>query len=203
MTEPSGPSWVSLDFGAREVVGVDIDPNLVTKAQSLLALRSSRRRPPTEDAERLVDYFPLSAVLRYGHIPAPAPSPSSWPRVNFIAADWVLSNNPAVAGPYDFILALNVIKWIHLEHLDAGVATFFRRCNASLASGGYLVIELQTWDSYEKAVRSNAAPHFAENLARLKYQPEISFPKLLQDEGFNLCATSTQLRRQINIYRKA
>jgi 7SK snRNA methylphosphate capping enzyme len=159
-------------------------------------------RPATEQSPRIVDYFPMSAVLRNNHIPASAPSPSSWPRVNFVAADWVVSTNPAIVGPYDFILALNVIKWIHLEHLDAGVATFFRKCNASLASGGYLIIELQTWDSYTKAVRPNAAPHFVENLAKLKYRPETSFPKLLQEEGFNLCATSAQLRRQINIYRK-
>lgn len=184
-------------------MGVDIDPDLVIKAQHLLALRSSRMRPSSAAGEPIVDYFPMSAVLRNPHIPASAPSPSSCPRVNFIAADWVVSTDPAIAGPYDFILALNVIKWIHLEHLDAGVATFFQRCNASLATGGYLVIELQTWDSYQKAVLPNAAPHFAANLAKLKYRPETSFPELLRDQGFNLCATSAQLRRQINIYRKA
>jgi 7SK snRNA methylphosphate capping enzyme len=177
----------------------------VTKAQHLLALRSSRLRP-SNDAHAsapIIDYFPMSAVLRNPLIPASAPSRSSVPRVNFIAADWVVSTDPAIAGPYDFILALNVLKWIHLEHLDAGVATFFQKCSAALATGGYLVIELQTWDSYQKAVRSNAAPHFAANLASLKYRPETSFPELLLHHGFNLCATSTQLRRQINIYRKA
>lgn len=145
----------------------------------------------------------MSAVLSNSPIPARAPSRSSWPRVNFIAADWVESNHPAVTGPYDCILALSVIKWIHLEHLDAGVATFFRKCNAALATGGYLVLELQLWDSYQRAVRPGVAPHFAANLAKLRYRPETSFPQLLQEQGFNLCATSTKLRRPIHIYRKA
>jgi 7SK snRNA methylphosphate capping enzyme len=175
----------------------------VTKAHQLLALRGSRLRPPTETEKPVVDYFPMSVVLSNPRVPASAPSRSSWPRVNFISADWVASTDPAIAGPYDFILALNVIKWIHLEHLDAGVATFFRKCKDSLATGGYLVIELQPWESYQRAVRSDAAPHFAANLAKLKYRPETSFAELLQDHGFNLCATSNDLPRQINIYRKS
>ncbi|KAJ4294025.1 hypothetical protein N0V90_007714 [Kalmusia sp. IMI 367209] len=185
---------------AREVVGVDIDPELVSKAGELLSLRRSRVRPSSEPSERLVDYFPMSAVLRHGHLPASA---CHWPRVNFIAADWLVSTDPALAGPYDVILALSVIKWIHLEHLDEGLVTFFHKCQTSLASGGYLILESQNWDSYEKAVRPNAAPHFAKNLESLKYRPETSFTKLLQDEGLNLCATSDQLRRPIHIYRKA
>lgn len=172
----------------------------MSKARELLALRASRVRPPIPQRDPAVDYFPMSAVLQYGHRP---PSSSSWPRVNFIAADWVLSTNPALSGPYHAILALSVIKWVHLEHLDEGVVAFFRKCHASLASGGYLVIELQPWDSYKNAVRPGVAPHFAENLTKLKYRPETSFTRLLHDEGLNLCATFDQLRRQINIYRKA
>ncbi|KAF2634617.1 hypothetical protein P280DRAFT_523917 [Massarina eburnea CBS 473.64] len=195
---------LAFDFGALEVVGVDIDPQLVKKADDLLALRSSRVRPEqSEVGGPDVDYFPMSAVLLYGRKPVSAPSASSWPRVSFIAEDWLSSANPATEGPYTRILALNVIKWLHLEHLDHGLVAFFRKCSASLASGGYLVIQLQPWDSYEKAVRPNKAPHFAGNLAQLKYRPETSFAKLLQDEGLTLHASSSQLRRRIDIYRKS
>ncbi|KAF1961970.1 hypothetical protein CC80DRAFT_463544 [Byssothecium circinans] len=194
---------LAFDFGAQEVVGVEIDPQLVNKAQALLALRSSRLRPSqTEGSAPEVDFFPVSAVLSYGHNPASAPSPSSWPRVSFIAADWVSSADPALSGPYDVILALNVLKWIHLKHLDDGLLAFFHKCQESLASSGYLVIQLQTWESYEKAVRPNAAPHFAGNLAKLRYRPETSFTKLLQDVGLDLHLSSSQLRRRIDIYRK-
>ena len=184
-------------------MGVDIDPTLVRKAEHLHSLKASRLRPSSEPSERLVDYYPMSAVLRHGILPQPRQQHPHWPSVKFAAADWVVSNDPVLNGPYDVILALSVIKWIHLEHRDEGLLNFFHKCCTELASGGYLVLEPQGWDSYQKAVRPNAAPHFAKNLESLTYRPETSFTKLLQDEGLNLCATSDQLRRPIYIYRKA
>ncbi|KAF1972405.1 S-adenosyl-L-methionine-dependent methyltransferase [Bimuria novae-zelandiae CBS 107.79] len=196
---------IAFEFDASEVVGVDIDPKLVRKAEELYSLKASRVRPPSEpfERERLLDYYPMSAILRHGRLPASASVASHWPSVKFIAADWVVSTDPATTGPYDAILVLSVIKWIHLEHLDEGLVKFFHKCKTSLASGGYLILEVQGWESYQKAIRSNAAPHFAKNLASLQYRPETSFTKLLQDEGLHLCATSDQLRRPIAIYRKA
>ena len=202
---------IAFYFGARHVVGFEIDHKMVAKAENMLALRRSRLRPPldgtvadADDEPSRVDYFPMSAVLRYGLNPAP-PSLSlpDQSGVKFVAADWPLSTDPALDGPYDIILALNVIKWIHLEHLDDGLVAFFRKCQASLASGGYMIVQLQTWESYEKAVRPNAAPQFAANLGKLQYRPESSFAKLLQDEGLHLYKSTSQLRRRIDIYRKA
>ncbi|KAF1917537.1 Bicoid-interacting protein 3-domain-containing protein [Ampelomyces quisqualis] len=194
---------------AADVTGVDIDPKLVGQAKKLLALRASRTRPPTKGSDRVVDWFPMSAVLRYGYIEpeyktlsgsTPPAAASLWPRVNFFSADWVTDQE--ITGPYDVILALSVIKWIHLEHLDSGLKSFFRKCASSLSNGGYLVIELQTWDSYEKAVRPNKAPHFGSNFAQLQYRPETSFDSLLAEEQLHLCASSNALRRPIKIYRK-
>jgi 7SK snRNA methylphosphate capping enzyme len=202
----------ALNFHAASVTGVDIDPKLVAQAENLLALRSSRVRPPTGHSSHIVDYYPVSAVLTHGYrvepknkassISSPASTTSDWPCVQFVSADWVASADRAISGPYDAILALSVIKWIHLEHLDEGVRTFFRKCAACLRSGGHLVIELQTWDSYEKAVRPNHSPHFSENLKQLVYRPETSFDSLLAEQGLKLCASSIALPRQINIYRK-
>ena len=202
----------ALDFYAASVTGVDIDPKLVAQAGNLLALRSSRVRPPTEHSSHIVDYYPVSAVLTHGYrvepkhkaptISSPASTTSDWPCVQFVSADWVASADRAISGPYDVILALSVIKWIHLEHLDEGVRTFFRKCATCLRSGGHLVIELQTWDSYEKAVRPNHSPHFSGNLKQLVYRPETSFDSLLAEQGLKLCASSTALPRRINIYRK-
>ena len=100
------------------------------------------------------------------------------------------------------ILALSVIKWIHLEHLDEGLRTFFKKCATCLRSGGYLAVELQTWDSYEKAVRPNHSPHFSENLKQLVYRPETSFDGLLEEHGFRLYTSSSELPRRINVYCK-
>jgi len=126
----------------------------------------------------------------------------SWPCVSFHAADWVTSTSQANAGPYHVLLAFSVIKWIHLEHGDAGLCTFFAKCSSSLESGGYLVIELQTWSSYEKAVRPNTAPHFGRNFKSLTYRPETSFDELLANVGLDRCVTSESLPRRINVYRK-
>ncbi|KAJ4337835.1 hypothetical protein N0V87_004390 [Didymella glomerata] len=203
---------LAFDFHAASVTGVDIDPKLVAQAEKLLALRSSRARPPTSGSPHIVDYYPVSAVLTHGYriepkskvsrIPLIAPTTSDWPCVQFVSADWVASADRAISGPYDVILALSVIKWIHLEHLDEGVTIFFRKCALCLQSGGHLVIELQTWESYEKAIRPNHSPHFSENLKQLGYRPETSFDGLLAEQGLRLIASSTDLPRRINVYRK-
>ncbi|KAF2277702.1 Bin3 family protein [Westerdykella ornata] len=202
------------DFAAASVTGVDIDPELVQQAENSFALRASRVRPATSDSERIVDYFPISVVLEHGYRFEPRTNIASqqdselatfpeWPRVSFFSGDWVTSANRATEGPYDVILALSVIKWIHLEHGDDGLVTFFRKCASSLAPGGYLVIELQPWKSYERAVRPGVAPHFMESFRKLKYRPETSFSALLQEHGLHLCNESDALPRRISVYHKA
>lgn len=204
----------AFDFNAASVTGVDIDPNLVGQAEKLYALRASRRWPPTARSASVVDYFPISAVLAHGYRvepqskAAPNASPAlalhddDCPRVHFFAADWALPTARLDPEAYDVILALSVIKWIHLEHGDSGLVAFFARCKSSLRSGGYLVIELQPWDSYLKAVRPNHAPRFKQALDNLKFRPD-SFDKLLQDQDLHLCASSDALPRRINVYQKA
>ena len=97
------------------MTGVDIDSKLVAQAKKLLAIRASRTRPPTKGAERTVDWFPMSAVLKYGYIepdcessrgPKTASADSPWPRVTFSCADWATDQD--CSGPYDVILALSV-----------------------------------------------------------------------------------------------
>ncbi|UPX21286.1 uncharacterized protein EKO05_0011476 [Ascochyta rabiei] len=203
---------VALDFHAASVTGVDIDSKLVAQAESLWALRSSRARPPTGPSQRTVDYYPVSAILTHGYriepkskgsrTPSSVSTASDWPCVQFVSADWLASADRAISGPYDVILALSVIKWIHLEHLDEGLRAFFSKCASCLRSGGFLVIELQAWNSYEKAVRPNHSPHFSENLKQLVYRPETSFDGLLEEHSLRLCASSTDLPRRINVYRK-
>lgn len=134
--------------------------------------------------------------------PSPASALSTRPNVRFLAADWLDPPNHDAVGPYDVILAFSVIKWIHLEHLDDGLLRFFAQCASSITPGGYLVIELQTWDSYQKAIRPNKAPHYGQSFQALQYRPETSFTQLLATQGLSLCATSEMLPRRIDVYRK-
>ncbi|CAN9220676.1 unnamed protein product [Alternaria alternata] len=202
---------LSFDFQAASVTGIDIDPKLIAQAEKLLALRASRAKPPTSGSAPVVDYFPISAVLTHGYRIEPqnkaAHSASTvsaaWPRVTFFSADWAVPSAHDVEESYDVILALSVIKWIHLQHRDAGLVAFFEKCASSLRTGGYLVIELQGWDSYQKAVRPNHSPHFQQALKELELRPETSFDTLLANQGLRLCASSDALPRRISVYRKA
>ncbi|RMZ68018.1 Bicoid-interacting 3 [Pyrenophora seminiperda CCB06] len=205
----------AFDFHAASVTGVDIDPELVGQAETLFALRASRADPLTSALApaHVVDYFPMSAVLTHGYRIEPdqdhgvsrnaSTASARWPRVNFFSADWAVPTAQDVADNYHVILALSVVKWIHLEHADQGLITFFAKCSTSLKSGGHLIIELQGWDSYQKAVRPNHAPHYKQTLDKLELRPETSFDKLLRDQDLHLCASSDALPRRINVYQKA
>ncbi|OCK82974.1 Bin3-domain-containing protein [Lepidopterella palustris CBS 459.81] len=206
---------LALDFDAASVTGVDIDDSLITQARRHLSFRSSRVRPATNDARRVIDYFPISAILDYGHRSqesvgggaieqnsTSAVDPFCWPHVDFVSEDWVVSKNSATSGPFDVILALSVTKWIHLEHLDEGLVAFFRKCFSSLTEGGHLVLEIQPWKSYERAIGPKKSPHFGENLKRLKLRPETSFTELLEQQGLIHYVTSEALPRRMSIYRK-
>lgn len=206
---------LALNFDAASVTGVDIDENLIKQARSHLSFRSSRVRPATHETARATDYFPISAVLQHGHrsqhlvsrdaiaqTSDSAISPFQWPEVTFVCEDWAVSNNPATSGPFHVLLALSVVKWIHLEHLDEGLEAFFKKCASSLVEGGYLVLEIQPWKSYEKAVGPKKSPHFRENLKRIKHRPETSFTELLEQHGLFHFAMSEELPRRISVYRK-
>ena len=187
---------------------MDIDSDLVHEAQAIYRQRMSRVRPASDDAEEVLDYFPISAVKTHGTRPQPffhwpASSLGSSARVNFVWGDFVVSETRALAGPFDVILALSIIKWIHLEHLDEGLVSFFRKCAAALRPGGHLVLELHSGQSYQRAVHK--APHYQENLQQLKYDPDqlhTILSELLPEHGLTLCATSDALSRRINVYHK-
>ncbi|ORY05175.1 Bicoid-interacting protein 3-domain-containing protein [Clohesyomyces aquaticus] len=193
---------LAFEFDAAFVTGVDIDPELVSHAEDLAMLRFSRIRPAANGSEEIVDYYPISAPLTHGYRTGPSPALSKPPRVRFIPADWVVSENPDMTGPYDVILALSVIKWLHLEHLDEGLVSFFHKCSMSLVKGGYLVVEMQPWESYLKAVHHKKAPHFKDHLDKLKFRPETSFSGLLQEQGLVLRVTSDALPRRISVFQK-
>ncbi|KAF2497493.1 hypothetical protein BU16DRAFT_559238 [Lophium mytilinum] len=123
--------------------------------------------------------------------------------VQFIREDWAISKNPETSGPYDVILALSVVKWIHLKHLDAGLEAFFCKCASSLKEGGYFVIEVQSWSSYLTAITPGKTPHFEDALLQLKHRPETSFTELLEQSRLIHVATSEELPRRISVYRKA
>lgn len=92
--------------------------------------------------------------------------------VAFCTSDWVASGSTFDGKGYDVVLAcvlhsrhglicdslflsLSITKWIHLNDGDDGIRAFFARVHAVLRQGGMFVLEVQPWDSYAKARRSN------------------------------------------------
>lgn len=164
---------------------------------------------PTELTHDSMHYFPVSSVLDHGHRPLRQEDDEgervSFPNnVKFVCEDWALHLSSPSNGQrrHDTVLALSVVKWIHLQHLDTGLRRFFTKVNFSLRLGGHFVLEIQPWQSYEKAIKPNKSPHLAENLVRLEIRPEQHFDGLLEELGLAKVATSDALPRRISIYRK-
>ncbi|KAI9762237.1 MAG: hypothetical protein M4579_000560 [Chaenotheca gracillima] len=220
-------NYKTLSFQAASVLGIDADPNLIDQARSHLSFRYSRSQPNSDlSPPAAADYFPISSILEHGHRPWPDDvqsaldrdvdicsvsrdeEPATFPgNVHFQCEDWVegVQGSPASlagnAGSADVILALSVVKWVHLRHLDAGLNKFFLRCSQTLCTGGYLVLEIQPWSSYEKAVRPKKSPQLAANFALLQVKPD-DFPALLDRYGFVSAAVSDELPRRICVYKK-
>lgn len=164
----------------------------------------------TELTRDTMHYFPISSVLDHGHQP-PRQDGSEQGQVffpnnvSFACEDWALhvpSSSSSDQCRYDTVLALSVVKWVHLQHLDTGLRRFFIKCNLSLRLSGHLVLEIQPWQSYERAVKPKKSPQLAENLARLNIRPEEHFNGLLEELGLAMVATSDALPRRISIYQK-
>lgn len=60
-----------------------------------------------------------------------------------------------VTAQYDAVLLLSVLKWIHIHNSDAILPLLFAAINNALSPGGVLVVEVQDWESYEKAAKKN------------------------------------------------
>ncbi|KAI9799055.1 MAG: hypothetical protein M1833_004249 [Piccolia ochrophora] len=196
-------------FQGASLTAADIDEDLIRQAWGHLSFQWSRSKPASPLTLQTANYFPVSAVLDHGHRPQPsnrgnldtARSMSFPDNVYFTCEDWIVSSRDPADDPYDIILALSVLKWIHLHHLDGGVRKFFRKAGACLRSGGLLIIEIQPWTSYEKAIKPKKAPALASNFEKLKLRPD-DFDGLLEAEGFNRVATIDDLPRSVWLYEK-
>lgn len=202
----------------------------MAKAKSHLSFQWSRTGPAGEPC-----FFPVSSVLTHGHRPYP-PRPDAdlststvaaavdtpefpW-NVSFRCEDFATSlardNTAGEHGAYDVVLALSVVKWIHIHGGDAGLRRFFARCAAVLSSpsssssssesvseGGLLVLEPQPWESYERARKK--LPELRASVDELQVRPE-QFPALLKEAGLEpvtvLADGQGGLKRRLEVYRK-
>ncbi|KAL7270388.1 hypothetical protein RUND412_006909 [Rhizina undulata] len=196
---------IALTYSPQTVTGVEIDGELVQKAKSHLSFRYSRTAPEGTAEEDLkgrdvTNYFPISSVMSHGHRPYPH-AEDAFPRnVKFIHWDFASAEVPLEEGGFETVLALSVVKWIHLQNGDEGLKSFFRKVHATLAPHGHFVLEPQDWDSYKKAVKKNRP--LKPSFETLTLTPS-DFKRLIEETGFTLEGTIEDgLRRCIYVYKK-
>ncbi|KAF8067869.1 Bicoid-interacting protein 3-domain-containing protein [Lyophyllum atratum] len=210
--------WVTCEiaqsWGARKVVGVDIDDTLVRAAwrrrrtvwslqepgegpsgaatiESKKRRRESSEAPPRSTMELQPDYFPMSCEHEFGSQPIP-PSDirgrHKFPHnLSFRMADWTTTEIPEDPERYNVVVAFSISKWIHLNGGDEALKLFFQRVYDVLEPGGTFVLEPQAWDTYAKAKRMDEASVMAERLKENAKRLQIrpdDFGSILGHIGF-------------------
>ncbi|KAJ9587551.1 hypothetical protein L9F63_019007, partial [Diploptera punctata] len=158
---------IARDFGARSVVGLDIDRKLIGIARkNVRHYINGADSPPNNDytsgpGERDSKFFPISMPILYGPVDIPGISHGQSPsaskkfphNVTFVQGNYVLDSDTLLATEqpqFDVILCLSVTKWVHLNWGDAGLKQAFKRMYCQLRPGGHLILEAQAWESYKR-----------------------------------------------------
>ncbi|CAE6460397.1 unnamed protein product [Rhizoctonia solani] len=200
--------WVTCEIASRyegqEVVGVDIDAELVSRAwrhrREVWSLQSPRATPktasintPEEQPDQAGNnvYFPECFPSLFGPVPIP-PHPAFPNNVSFHRSDWGGQGCEADQLGYNVVVAFSVSKWVHVHGGDEGIKRFFLRVRdvlaicATDASPGIFVLEAQPWSGYHNAMRKANLHRLKEQkpLENLKLDPS-DFPSVLSELGFS------------------
>ena len=168
----------ALHFSAASATGIDLDPALIVSAKSHLSFVYSRLEPELHPEGRPREvYFPVSAVQKHGQVPYPLHTEEFPRNVRFEDADVLQYGGEGV----DVVLMLSVLKWVHLWGGDEGLMKVLGKVEGWLEGGGWLVLEVQEWASYEKAVKKN--PALRGRAESLGIRPE-GLGELLEGRGW-------------------
>jgi len=223
---------VARDFGAKSVVGLDIDHKLIniarknvqyyindsTRFSSHLELnsqlnnyKSSTNIPSNSDKSQ--QSFPTSLSVLYGPITLPCVAKSGrFPHnVSFIQGNYVLEYDSMLSMEtckFDVILCLSITKWLHLNWGDDGLKRSFKRMYQQLTSDGVLVLEAQPWKSYGR--RKSLTATIWRNYNNIQLRPAMFTEYLLNEVGFSKCETlvlpnnsSKGFQRPLKLYFKS
>ena len=197
---------VARDFTPLFIQGVDIDPELISRAK------------------RAVKW---SLLPRGAHVSPP--EVGKFPQnINFKAENYVPSCDtfldtytPDVS--YDVILCLSVTKWVHLNWGDQGIKRMFKRSVVvvvyyylftcvlriymDLCPTGVLVLEAQGYSGYAK--RAKLSPHMRDHFRAITLRPSLFREHLTTETGFRtreLLGTPPHsargFQRDLELYRK-
>jgi len=169
---------VAHKYGARRVVGVDVDADLIDSAIAKLGADREHSDHGCIVEFRAEDF--LSSPLR----------------------------RPPTLQPerFDIILCLSVTKWVHFAKGDEGIRKLFRRILRRLRPGGLFVLEPQNWASYKK--KRHITREIRQTVAGIEMRPEMfgDFLAELGFECAGVIEPaehgSKGFRRPLHLYRK-
>ncbi|KAG8689698.1 hypothetical protein FRC08_010814 [Ceratobasidium sp. 394] len=198
---------IARDHAAQEVIGVDIDGELIGRAwrhrRDVWSLQAPPKTPSAKASNGSTDpddaeidfpndtnnsYFPECFSSLFGPIPISTQNTSFPNNVSFYTSDWANQGCPADETGYDVIIAFSVSKWIHIHGGDEGLKSFFTRVRdvlrvrATDTSPGVFILEAQPWSGYHSAMRKAGIRSSKEN--KITINPE-DFTTLLTKLGFS------------------
>ncbi|KAJ1302145.1 hypothetical protein OPQ81_000973 [Rhizoctonia solani] len=202
--------WVTCEiasqYEAQEVIGVDIDAELVSRAwrhrREVWSLQFPRTtsRPTPFDKEKEEypgyqengTYFPECFPSLFGPVPIPSQHSAFPNNVSFHQSDWANQGCTTDEPGYNVVVAFSVSKWIHVHGGDEGIKRFFSRVRDVLATcatdtlPGIFVLEAQPWSGYHSAMRKANLhrPTEQRTLENLKLNPD-DFSCVLSELGFS------------------
>ncbi|XP_045473128.1 7SK snRNA methylphosphate capping enzyme bin3-like isoform X2 [Harmonia axyridis] len=197
---------VARDFGAKTVIGIDIDDKLISIARKNIKHYVKSVNSPRADELLAQEEQKCSSFEDYSKNRG-FPKNVTFKRCNYLLDDDSLL---ALEQPqYDTILCLSVTKWIHLNWGDNGLKQAFRRMYAQLRPGGKLILEPQNWPSYkgkkkltETIFRNyNSIEFFPNKFTEYLLSPAVGFAKS-EILGYPQCPAKG-FRRPIQLFTKS
>ncbi|GAA5817852.1 hypothetical protein MFLAVUS_011412 [Mucor flavus] len=171
------------------IKGIDIDENLIRKANTNLRIAYSLRDPNMKELKHIdlalqSHYFPKCLSNMYGLLQMAVPptferTEFPW-TVEFETVDWTENPYNPNEQQYDTILALSLTKWIQLHGGDKGIKSFFKKVFDSLSRDGSFVVEPQEL-KYTRAKNLNL------DVDNFKFLPEHYNDFLMNKLGFKKC----------------
>jgi len=174
------------------ILGVDVDPELVKVAQR------DHKNLDKDINSGSVSFDVLNLLDEESHL-------------DTVLGKYLRTQKPSGRGgcQFDVVFCFSVTMWIHLNHGDQGLRTFFERLGRWC--GKYLVIEPQPWKCYRTAsrrMRKLKLPDF-DQLQKMEPQSEeelrIFMDGLCTQNGFRQIAVfgeTENWKRRIILYEK-
>ena len=178
---------MSAVMGAKKVVGVDIDKDLIVEAvkqvRRFKTIGWSIEEPSEKKRWGHSNDIPCSLIRKRG---PPSYSAKPWVvpldvRVNqsdgdlknrfpfnleFINSDLLTMS---LDVKFDVVVAFSIVKWVHLNNGDEGVKSLFQFFKEILKPGGFLILETEEWKGYK--IKKRTSSKIRNIFENIKFRP--------------------------------